>query len=126
VNRQRGAGTRILFDHALKQAGRSPSDIVGYATEEFTHMALAANVLTGAADCGLGIFAAARALNLGFAPLARERYDLLIPKVHFTDPKVQALLDMIRQPVILERIQALGGYETTLTGQVMEPGQGLG
>ena len=126
VNRQRGAGTRILFDHALKQAGKSPADIVGYASEEFTHMALAANVLTGAADCGLGIFAAARALGLGFAPLARERYDLLIPKAHFNDPKIQTLLAMIRQDAIKEQIESLGGYETTLTGQIMQPGQGLG
>jgi putative molybdopterin biosynthesis protein len=126
VNRQRGAGTRILFDHALKQAGKSPADIVGYASEEFTHMALAANVLTGAADCGLGIFAAARALGLGFAPLARERYDLLIPKAHFDDPKIQTLLAMIRQDTIKEQIESLGGYETTLTGQIMQPGQGLG
>ncbi|MGX9365474.1 molybdopterin biosynthesis protein [Desulfoplanes sp. PS50] len=126
VNRQRGAGTRILFDHALKQAGKSPADIVGYASEEFTHMALAANVLTGAADCGLGIFAAARALGLGFAPLARERYDLLIPKAHFDDPKIHTLLAMIRQDTIKEQIESLGGYETTLTGQIMQPGQGLG
>jgi putative molybdopterin biosynthesis protein len=126
VNRQRGAGTRILFDHALKQAGKSPADILGYASEEFTHMALAANVLTGTADCGLGIFAAARALGLDFAPLARERYDLLIPKAHFNDPKIQALLAMIRQDAIKEQIESLGGYETTLTGQIMQPGQGLG
>jgi putative molybdopterin biosynthesis protein len=89
-------------------------------------MALAANVLTGAADCGLGIFAAARALGLGFAPLARERYDLLIPKAHFDDPKIQTLLAMIRQDTIKEQIESLGGYETTLTGQIMQPGQGLG
>ena len=125
VNRQRGAGTRILFDHALKQTGKSPADIVGYACEEFTHMALAANVLTGAADCGLGIFAAARALNLDFVPLARERYDLLVPRTHFDDPKIQTLLALIRQNAIKEEIEALGGYETTLTGRIMEPGQGL-
>ncbi|WP_462324670.1 molybdopterin biosynthesis protein [Desulfoplanes sp.] len=125
VNRQRGAGTRILFDHALKQAGKSPTDIVGYASEEFTHMALAANVLTGAADCGLGIFAAAKALHLDFVPLARERYDLLIPKTHFDDPKIRTLLALIRENATQERIETLGGYETTLTGRIMEPGQGL-
>jgi putative molybdopterin biosynthesis protein len=125
VNRQRGAGTRILFDHALKQAGKSPADIVGYDSEEFTHMALAANVLTGAADCGLGIYAAAKALNLDFVPLARERYDLLIPRAHCNDPKIQTLLTMIGQESTRQQIQALGGYETTLTGQIMQPGQGL-
>ncbi|PIE69469.1 MAG: molybdopterin biosynthesis protein [Deltaproteobacteria bacterium] len=126
VNRQRGAGTRILFDHALQQKGLKPSDIQGYGCEEFTHMALAANVLTGVADCGLGIFAAARALNLDFIPLARERYDLLIPKVYVEEPKIQTLLALIRQETTQEQIKALGGYETTLTGHIMEPGQGLG
>jgi putative molybdopterin biosynthesis protein len=89
-------------------------------------MALAANVLTGAADCGLGIYAAAKALNLDFVPLARERYDLLIPRAHCNDPKIQTLLTMIGQESTRQQIQDLGGYETTLTGQIMEPGQGLG
>ena len=125
VNRQRGAGTRILFDHALKQAGKGPDDIMGYATEEFTHMALAANILTGTADCGLGIHAAAKALGLNFVPLARERYDLIIPKRFFNDPKIQTLLEIVRQDAIKGKIAALGGYETTLTGRIMEPGMGL-
>lgn len=126
VNRQRGAGTRILFDHALKQTGKGPEDIMGYATEEFTHMALAANVLTGTADCGLGIYAAAKALGLDFVPLAKERYDLIIPKLFFDDPKIRTLLDIVRQERIKKKIEALGGYETTLTGQIMKPGMGLG
>ncbi|MFA7165705.1 MAG: molybdopterin biosynthesis protein [Desulfoplanes sp.] len=126
VNRQRGAGTRILFDHALQQAGKGPEDIQGYATEEFTHMALAANILTGAADCGLGIYAAAKALGLDFVPLARERYDLVIPKIFFDDPKIHTLLTIVRQETIKKKIAALGGYETTLTGQIMKPGMGLG
>ena len=58
INRQRGAGTRILLDWKLKQAGLKPSDVKGYDKEEFTHMAVAVNVLTGAADCGMGIYAA--------------------------------------------------------------------
>lgn len=89
-------------------------------------MAVAVNVLSGAADCGLGIMAAAKALKLDFAPLARERYDLLIPSAFLDDPKIQAVLDLIRSPDFKARIQKLGGYETTLTGLIMEPGMGLG
>ncbi len=126
VNRQRGAGTRILFDHALKQTGRWPEDVLGYDTEEFTHMALAANILTGTADCGLGIYAAAKALGLDFVPLARERYDLIIPRHFFDDPRIQTLCELVRQDTIKKQIEDLGGYETTLTGQIMEPGMGLG
>ncbi len=126
INRQRGAGTRILLDYHLKQAAISPTSVNGYDKEEFTHMAVAVNVLTGAADCGLGIMAAARALGLDFAPLARERYDLLIPTELLSDPKIQATLSLIQTPAFKQKITTLGGYETTLTGQIMQPGVGLG
>ena len=129
INRQRAAGTRILLDYHLKQAGIAPEQVAGYDKEEFTHMAVAVNVLTGAADCGLGIFAAAKALDLDFIPLARERYDLLIAKSALDkngDPKIEALLAIVRSEEFQENIRALGGYETTLTGRVMAPGIGLG
>jgi putative molybdopterin biosynthesis protein len=125
INRQRGAGTRILLDHHLKQAGIDPRQVQGYDKEEFTHMAVAVNVLTGTASCGLGIYAAARALGLDFVPLARERYDLaFLPEL--ADWKVGTVLELIRSEAFKARIEALGGYETALTGRIMEPGMGLG
>jgi putative molybdopterin biosynthesis protein len=125
VNRQRGAGTRILLDWHLQQAGISPDQVRGYAKEEFTHMAVAVNVLTGAADTGLGIQAAARALGLDFVPLARERYDLILA-AELADERIDAVLALLRDPVFQSKVSALGGYETGLAGQVMAPGQGLG
>ena len=126
INRQRGAGTRILFDYHMKKAGLKPADILGYDREEFTHMAVAANVLTGAADCGLGIFAAAKALSLDFVPLAHERYDLIIPSKHMNDSRIKCLLELIKSDKVKQAISELGGYETDLTGQEMKPGVGLG
>ncbi len=126
INRQRGAGTRILFDWHLKQAGMTPGEVAGYGKEETTHMAVAVNVLTGAADCGMGIFAAAQALGLDFVPLARERYDLAIPVRFLEDSRIQAVLELLRSETFKARITALGGYETALTGQVMRPGVKLG
>jgi len=126
INRQRGAGTRILLDHHLNVAGINPAQVRGYDREEFTHMAVAVNVLTLAADCGLGIFAAAKALDLDFAPLAHERYDLVLPTAYLTDPRILTLRAVIETRQFQERMQALGGYETTFTGQVMTPGMGLG
>lgn len=125
LNRQRGAGTRILFDHHLARAGVSPEDIQGYGREEHTHMAVAVNVKTGAADCGLGVFAAARALGLDFVPLARERYDLVVPTAFLEDKKIEAVLEVVRGEAFRERVLALGGYETDWTGRLMEPGMGL-
>nr|WP_287410600.1 molybdopterin biosynthesis protein [Pseudodesulfovibrio sp.] len=126
INRQRGAGTRILLDHHLKEASINPRDVQGYDNEEFTHMAVAVNILTGAASCGLGIFAAAKALDLDFVPLAHERYDLIIPTAYINDERIQTLIATIRKDEVKAKIQDLGGYETDLTGLEMAPGIGLG
>lgn len=125
VNRQRGAGTRILLDYHLEQAGIDPDRIDGYGHEEHTHMSVAVNVLTGPADAGLGIYAAAAALGLDFVPLARERYDLVVPSGYLEDPKIKAVLDVIRSDAFTARVQGLGGYETPWTGRIMSPGMGL-
>jgi putative molybdopterin biosynthesis protein len=126
INRQRGAGTRILLDWHLKEAGMQPASVSGYEKEESTHMAVAVNVLTGAAQCGMGIFAAAHALDLSFVPLARERYDLVMPVKFLRDLRIEAMLELMRSKGFQARIGALGGYETRLTGQFMKPGMGLG
>lgn len=89
-------------------------------------MAVAVNVRTGTADCGLGVYAAAKALDLGFVPLARERYDLLIPRAALDDPRIKALLAIVRDPAFQARVRDLGGYETDLSGREMRPGMGLG
>ncbi|GAB7078371.1 molybdopterin biosynthesis protein [Megalodesulfovibrio paquesii] len=125
VNRQRGAGTRILLDYHLTRHGIDPDRIYGYDHEEHTHMSVAVNVMTGSADAGLGVYAAAAAMGLDFVPLARERYDLVIPAQHIEDPKVQAVLEVIRSEPFQARVLRLGGYETVWTGQQMSPGMGL-
>lgn len=126
INRQRGAGTRILFDYHLRLAAMQPADVQGYDKEENTHMAVAVNVLTGAADCGMGIYAAAKALDLDFVPLARERYDLAVPVQFMDDPRVLAVRALLADPAFTARIRALGGYDTELTGQIMQRGIKLG
>jgi putative molybdopterin biosynthesis protein len=125
LNRQRGAGTRVLFDYHLTQNGITPEQVSGYDREEHTHMAVAVNIMTGAADCGLGVFAAAKALGLDFVPLARERYDLVIPTIYRDDPKIAAVFEVVRGDAFKARVLELGGYETTWTGQIMQPGMGL-
>ncbi|MGI6605273.1 MAG: substrate-binding domain-containing protein, partial [bacterium] len=82
INRQRGAGTRVLLDWALKEEGIDPAAIQGYEREEYTHTAVAAAVKGGAADVGLAVLSAARALELDFIPWRSERYDLAIPAAH--------------------------------------------
>ena len=98
VNRQRGAGTRMLLDHLLTNASIEPSAVEGYDREQYTHLAVAADVDSGMADVGLGIRAAARALGTDFIPVGMERYDLVIPNEHLSHPPVAALLDNPARP----------------------------
>ncbi len=119
VNRQREAGTRVLLDYHLRQAGIDPRRVRGYEQVEYTHLAVAAAVAGGRADVGLAVLAAARALGLDFVPLASERYDLVIPREHFDTPPLQALLATIRSEEFKQAAAALGGYDVSHTGEIV-------
>ncbi|MBM2848596.1 MAG: molybdopterin biosynthesis protein [Anaerolineales bacterium] len=119
VNRQRGAGTRVLLDFEIEKIGLKPEEIRGYDREEYTHLAVAAAVASGVADCGLGIAAAARALELDFVPLFKERYDLIIPHEHYTSPLLRPLLDLLRDARFREQVAALPGYDIAPMGNVV-------
>ncbi len=111
VNRQRGAGTRMLLDHELRRLGADPDTIRGYAREEPTHLAVAAAVAAGRADCGLGIYAAAQAFGLDFVPVAREPYDLVVDAASLTDPLLAPLWELLESEDFRSAVRALGGYE---------------
>jgi len=117
INRQKGSGTRILLDHTLKTLSLDPSQIQGYEKEEFTHMAVASAVASGVADAGLGILPAAKAMNLDFIPIAKERYDVIIPSIHFRDEKVQKVIEAIRSDEFKKAALQMGGYEVSKTGE---------
>jgi len=119
INRQRGAGTRVLLDFRLRQMGIRPQAIQGYERQEFTHLAVAAAVASGAADCGMGILAAARALRLDFVPLELERYDLVIPAEFYDSETVAPLLAIVRDPAFAARVADLGGYAAPQMGQAL-------
>lgn len=118
VNRQAGSGTRVLFDYKLGQLDIEPKTIKGYDHDEFTHMAVAVDVLSGAADCGMGIFAAARALDLDFVSMVREQYDLVIPSAMLEQPNIKVVFDTIRSRHFRERVAALGGYDPSKSGEL--------
>jgi putative molybdopterin biosynthesis protein len=119
VNRQRGAGTRVLLDYQLSQLDLEPSMIRGYEREEFTHLAVAAAVAAGRVDCGLGIQAAAVALELDFVPLFSERYDLVIPSEHFESELLAPLLDILASDEFADEVNELAGYELERPGEVL-------
>jgi putative molybdopterin biosynthesis protein len=119
VNRQRGSGTRVLLDYELRKMNLSPTAISGYDREHYTHLAVAADVASGAADAALGILAAARALALDFVPLFNEQYQLVIPREHYSSPLLVPLLELIRGHEFRSEVNALGGYDVTNMGQLI-------
>ncbi len=118
VNRQKGSGTRVLGDYLLKQGGISPDDIAGYAREETTHTAVAAQIAGGTADCGLGILSAARIYDLDFVPICNEQYDLLVSLAAMQNPAVQAFLRILQTEEFRARVLAMGGYELEEPGRI--------
>lgn len=119
VNRQRGAGTRVLFDYQLKKSGILPEQIKGYDREASTHMAVAAAILGGSADAGLGILSAAKAMGLDFIPVGSEEYDFAIPVKFLQLPHIQRFIDILKSDEFKLRLEELGGYELTKTGQIV-------
>lgn len=119
VNRQRGAGTRLLLDYHLAQLGIEADAIRGYGHEEYTHLAVAAAIASGRADCGLGIRGAASALGLDFVPLFNERYDLVIPRQHYLSPLLRPLLDLLADAAFRRDVAALPGYDVSPMGTVV-------
>ncbi len=117
VNRQRGAGTRVLLDYELAQRGIQPAAVAGYDHEEYTHLAVAAAVASGTADAGLGIQAAARALQLDFVPLTHERYELVMTQAAFESDLLQPLLGLLQDETFRTAVAALPGYDVTEMGQ---------
>lgn len=122
VNRQRGAGTRILLDLELKKLGIEPEMISGYEHEEYTHMGVAASVANNVADAGLGIRSAARALGLGFVPLAWERYDLLMTREFLHSSSMEKLFSIMSSQEFKDKVSSLSGYDVSHSGEVMWEG----
>lgn len=116
INRQRGAGTRVLLDYTLGQLSIAPESIRGYNQEEYTHLGVAAAVLSGRADTGLGIAAAARALDLDFIPLYQERYDLVLPQEHIDSGLLDPVFELAQDAAFREQVAALPGYDISKMG----------
>jgi putative molybdopterin biosynthesis protein len=119
INRQRGAGTRLLFDYLLKKECLDRNAIYGYEREAISHLSVAAAVAGGTADVGLGIYSAAKAMDLDFIPVAEERYDLLMSKRFYYCSEGQTLLNVIRSESFKTEVEALGGYSCRESGQIV-------
>ena len=119
VNRQKGSGTRILTDYLCKQENLNTDVIYGYDREELTHTSVAAQIVSGSADAGMGIYSAAKLYNLDFIPICIEEYDLIIPDHAWDTPQVQQLIATLKSDAFREKIRSLGGYTVENSGEII-------
>ena len=120
VNRQRGAGTRVLLDYRLKQAGIKPEDVDGYDAEAATHMAVAAQVAGGEADCGMGVYSAAHAMGLDFIPVGEEEYDFVMRPETLDMPEMKCFVRLLGSDEFRAKLDELGGYSLEGSGEIMK------
>lgn len=118
VNRQRGAGTRILLDYLLKKKKMNPQDIKGYDREAATHMAVAALVASESADAGMGILSAAHAMHLDFLPIGEEQYEFAVPEEFLYLPHIQAFIAILKSNEFAIELEKLGGYGRKNIGEI--------
>ncbi|MBE6017724.1 MAG: molybdopterin biosynthesis protein [Lachnospiraceae bacterium] len=119
VNRQKGAGTRILLDYLIEKEGITPDQIYGYTKEEYTHTAVAAAIASGTADCGMGIYSAAKTYDLDFLHLWDEQYDFLVAESAADDPRVLKFIEVLRSEEFRTRLEKMGGYVLKDTGDTV-------
>jgi putative molybdopterin biosynthesis protein len=124
INRQRGAGTRVLLDYHLNKLGIASQVIQGYQLEEYTHLGVAVAVASGRADCGLGIAAAAQALEMDFVPLYEERYDLVVPDQFYNSDLLAPLWRILQQKDFQRAVAAMPGYSVDHMGELIAGGGG--
>lgn len=118
VNRQRGSGTRMLLDYLLSKHGLACNAIAGYEKEVSTHMAVAATIVAGAADTGMGIRAAAKALDLEFIPVSHECYDIIL-NFPPDDEIAEIIITILQSPEFRQEVERLGGYDLAEAGKVL-------
>ena len=119
INRQEGAGTRLLLDYHLKQLGLKGYQIKGYDYQVSTHTEVAIAIRNEWADVGLGVRAAALAFGLEFIPVTKERFDFIIPKAYFYTEPLQELLEVIRSKNFIQKVEQMGGYDVNDAGKVL-------
>ena len=117
VNRQKGSGTRILTDYLCRQENLDTAAIYGYDREELTHTSVAAQIVSGSADAGMGIYSAAKLYDLDFIPICIEEYDLIIPDHAWETPMVQQLISTLKSDAFRDTILAMGGYTIDHPGE---------
>lgn len=119
INRQQGAGTRVLLDHHLQTLGIPVSEIAGYDKEVFTHFEVGLSILSGEADVGIATGAISKLLGLSFIPITQESFDMIVDKSGFFEKGVQALIEILNSEGFRSKIAGLGSYDFNNSGKIL-------
>ena len=119
VNRQKGSGIRIMFDHELKNRGIAGSDILGYDNEVYRHFEVGLSLVSGEADVGIASAAVAKILDLNFHPLVSERFDMVLDKNTFFQPAIQAFIETLQSDQFKNRVARIGNYNFKDAGKIL-------
>ncbi len=119
INRQKGSGTRFIFDSYLAKNGIEPARLNGYDNEEWTHLAVATAVSRGAADAGFGIRTAASQLDLDFLPVTKEQFDLVFRWTDQNKEALEALIQLIQSEAFIESAEDMDGYDFSELGSII-------
>ena len=119
VNREEGAGARLMLDQRLRAAGINDHQVRGYGTIVASHFEVARAIANRQADVGVGIRSAAQLFELDFVPLQAARYDLVVPKAYLkSHPTLTHLFETLVSRPFRNEIESLGGYDTSETGKL--------
>ena len=120
VNREQGAGSRVLLDENLRLMGLFGKHIAGYDQEIQSHLTVASIVASGKADVAIGTEKIARQVDgIDFVPIKKERYDIVFRREDEERYEMQSLLNIIRSQAFQEEFSQIGGYDTKDMGKVV-------
>ena len=119
INRQKGSGTRVLLDHHLKKLRIPSSEIEGYEREVYTHFEVGLSILSKEADVGIGTIAVSKLLGLGFVPITRESFDMLMDQSTFFEKGIQAFIEILNSKEFRTHVERLGSYDFKDSGKIL-------
>ena len=119
INRQVGAGTRVLLDNHLKRLKMPASKIAGYEKEVFTHFEVGLSILSKEADVGIATVAISKLLGLSFIPITKESFDMILDQSTFFKKGIQALIEILNSEGFRSRVIGLGTYDFKNSGKIL-------
>ena len=119
INRQKGSGTRVLFDQLCKKSNIDVSQLNGFDTEVFTHFEVGLAIKSGEADTGIATRAIAQLFDLAFSPLVKESFDMILQKETFFLKEVQAFIETLNSDEFRKKVESLGNYDFSNSGKII-------